>query len=236
VRNMSGHVEYKLTTKQAAVMRIASRIGPAIARDCPGIAQDYRSGTLSAVIRDYGIMEKYGLPEGIALASVYHAISLLIPEVEMKGLGRLHVSENGQRMAEEGRGMFAFTPEQLLESCRKGGNALTHEQRIENGKKGGTVTYNLGLGVHNQTREQLKKNGRLAAVSRGLVPWSDGEELCLIELSKIPEYQHTELNVGEPNYKAISGELMRRFRIPRTPKGIESKMRRLRARQRQPPK
>ena len=61
---------------------------------------------------------------------------------------------------------FCLSKERAIENGKKvyelgiGVHGQTKEQMIENGRKSGKLTAELGLGVHGQTKEQMTENGK----------------------------------------------------------------------------
>ena len=80
----------------------------------------------------------------------------------------------GKKMREEGKGIFAQTPEQRslvgkiggsiagnkLKEEGKGIFGLSPEEKSKNGKKGGEKAKELGVGVHGRTKKEMQEDGR----------------------------------------------------------------------------
>ena len=76
----------------------------------------------------------------------------------------------GQKLYEEGKGIFSLPIEEKIETARKvgiknyeegrGWFSLTTEERIELGKKSGKIVYERKIGVHARTKEQMTEDGK----------------------------------------------------------------------------
>ena len=80
----------------------------------------------------------------------------------------------GKKMREEGKGIFAQTPEQRSLVGKIGGSivgnkikeegsgifGLSPEEKNKNCKKGGEKAKELGVGIHGRTKEEMQENGR----------------------------------------------------------------------------
>tara|TARA_R110000868_G_scaffold405161_1_gene684168 strand:+ start:183 stop:1034 length:852 start_codon:yes stop_codon:yes gene_type:complete len=79
--------------------------------------------------------------------------------------------KNAQKTLRKNKlGIYALTPEQMIENGRRTGkktyeektgvHGRTKEQMIENGKIGGKKAKEMGVGVHGRTKEQIIKDGK----------------------------------------------------------------------------
>ena len=230
----------ELTQKQIIAIRLERKIGKEIARDYPEIADDYRqSSTLKNIVQDYKFSEKYELSENTAQIATLRALEILISKEERQILGKEHIRKEGLKKYEEGRGMFSLSYEDLEEwrrigrekgqpiSCKIAGRKVYNEKKgifsrskekmKEDGIKGGKRLYELGLGIHAQSGEEKRKFNKMGLLARGYTPFSDEEKRYFFELCENPRYQHSiGARKGRPDYRLISEEIEKRYRIKRT--------------------
>ena len=209
--------ERNLTREQVAAIRLAGETGRRIARDYPGIADDYRAGrTHNEILEEYGLSERYGVTKNVAIGAVRCALYGLIPENELRELETEHRLMSGQKVYEEGLGIHAQTHEEWVENRRRGGLSA------------GQKSYEEDLGIFSLTPDQLTEAGRKSALARGFTPWSDEEKSYILASRTDPEYSHKKgPNKGRPDYRRISSELKSRFGTERTPKTIQTMMKQL---------
>ena len=165
----------ELTNEQCAAIKRVIKLGEALIKDHPEIANLRREGNyIHTIAEKLDIQTEYGVTDNVAMNGVYHAISGhnggfnldsyvgLIPKEERERLGREHMQENG--------------------------------------RKGGRETYEKKLGIHGRTteqnREDCRKGGLKSAIAKGQTPWVTGR-IPEIEyahaLTFLPEFQRGSL-------------------------------------------
>jgi|GEM_PF-1964243 len=178
-----------LTREQFAAIELAKKKGMLIARDCPGIVDNYRAGmTLRGIAEEYGFSEAYGVNERIASRAVAYALHELIPEDELVVLAAEHYKASGLKLFEDGRGIHALTPEQRREICRRGGQiggqkiqeeglgifSMTPEELLEACRRAGRAAHEKGVGIHSLTPEQRAEAGRMGGLVGGRRTYEEG--------------------------------------------------------------
>ena len=143
-----------------------------LAKDRPELADEFRQGNSYRDLAKKYLPEFYQQNPKIATSRVMHAIHYLMDEFERKKIGKEHIRANEETFCRnvfrEKRGSWApYNRKILAKGRRKGGNIA--------GKKTGKINYLAGLGIASLTHEDLVKQGRKAAISRGEIPF-EGEE------------------------------------------------------------
>ena len=164
-------MENELTNEQLGAISRGIKLGEALIKDHPEIADLWREGMFApAIVEELDIQTEYSVRDRVATAGVRYAIAGhngsfnldsyvgLIPKEERERLGREHMQENrrengrenGRETYENKVGVHGRTAEQMSEDGRKGG------------RKGGRETYKNKVGVHGRTAEQMSEDGRKA--------------------------------------------------------------------------
>ena len=196
----------ELTNEQFAVISRSIKLGEALIKDHPEIANLRREGNyIHTIAEKVDIQTEYGVGENVAIAGVHYAISghdgsfnldsyvgLIHDKEERERLSREHRQENGREIGREAYenklGIHGRTAEQMSEDGRKAG------------RKGGRETYEKKLGIHGRTteqnREDCRKGGLKSAIAKGQTPWVTGR-IPEIEyahaLTFLPEFQRGSL-------------------------------------------
>ncbi|MAH51367.1 hypothetical protein CMI37_36460 [Candidatus Pacearchaeota archaeon] len=169
----------------------------------PEIADDYKNGmTLQGIAAKYEIQNLFGvLTSETASRIVYCALSGnlegrfgysfegLLTNEELSSIGKNHMSNHGLEMVSQERGMFGWTDEQKRGYRSKGFISWSKKKR----KAHGNSVCRRGLGIHAMTSKERKEAARKATISRGKVPWEEGEKLCAYLFSKSKFYQRGSL-------------------------------------------
>jgi len=227
-----------ITMRQRVAINRARLAGRKIAKKYPSIAEDYDAGTTQAgLVREYSIMEEFGLTEKIAINAVQNALYELMPD-RMEELARQHLSESGRRLHREGIGAFSLPPERRVEILMESVRSRTPEDMAEAGRKGGLKggpkggprSQELGVGIHGLTSEERSTYGRMAAAAAwGVTPWPDEEKAYFSELCR--RYIHDSgPQKGRPRYSIIMEELEERFHNGRTLYSLREMSKKLRKR------
>ncbi len=175
----------ELTNEQCAAIKRVIKLGEALIKDHPEIANLRREGNyIHTIAEKLDIQLEYGVTEKIAMGGVNRAIAGhngsfnldsyvgLIPKEERERLGREHKQEN----------------------------------RRENGRENGRKAYKNKLGIHGRTTEQhseaVRKGGLKSAIAKGQTPWVTG---------RIPEIEYAHALTFLPEYRLgsqVSNELI----------------------------
>jgi len=219
--------------KRLNAIHLSNRMATKIARDLPQIMEDYKQGhSLTKILNKYSLESTYGLVRSVARSALSKALTMLIEnEEERKELNLNHKANCGYSNLIQGKGIFSLSEERKKEASQKAGNiafkmkkgihALSSEERSRFGK----LHYKLGLGKMSNEKRAIMS--RKSTISRGYVPWEDGERLYFMTLCGNSDFFHNNGSYkGHPNYKAISIELYRVYHIKRNP-GVLKRWRRL---------
>lgn len=116
-----------MNDSQIGAIKFARATARQIATDIPEIAGDYLEGkTYLEIIREYDIMEKYGIGNTNTAKTVLHyAMKSFFPEDFLEELAFMHISDNGSLLSEEGQGFFSR--KSRVEAGRKGTEAKGYE-------------------------------------------------------------------------------------------------------------
>lgn len=205
-------------------IHFSNRMAVKIARDLPEIADDYRNGdSLTKLSEKYFLASTYSLTESIARTALCRALILLIDDKEeRKKLNLQHKTDCGYSNFVHGKGLFGLNEERKKEASRKAGNTTfkrrrgIHNLSLEERSRLGKLHYPLGLGK--MSKEKRATMSRNSVISRGYIPWEDGERLYFVTLYKNPDFFHKSGSYkGCPNYRAISVELSRVYGTNRSP-------------------
>jgi hypothetical protein len=188
----------ELTNEQFAVISRSIKLGEALIKDHPEIANLRREGNyIHTIAEKVDIQTEYGVGENVAIAGVHYAISghdgsfnldsyvgLIHDKEERERLSREHRQENGREIGRE-----AY-------ENKLGIHGRTAEQMSEDGRK----AYEKKAGAHGRTAEQHSEDGRegglKSAIAQGKTPWVR-EGIPEIEyahaLTFLPEFQRGSL-------------------------------------------
>ena len=180
-----------LTPKQITAVKRSIELGRTLQSEHPEIAEIYRNGcSLSETVEELNIMSEYDVGYGVAMSGVRYALAGhrcgfrvksydgFLSLEEIARLGREHMSMAGLELYKEGRGVHGRTKEEMSADSRKGG------------KISGRKAYEERKGVHAMTEEERREVGRMSAIARGLIPWSEEEKREAYKLSTLPDYRH----------------------------------------------
>ena len=205
VQNRAGYNEIRsrrLTSQQLGAIRLSAAVGQDIRKNCPEIAEEYRSGvTAPRLVARYAFDVRYGVGRQVAIDAVRNALrgyaghchdpyqGLLADRSEREDLALAHNRQTGTELYEAKRGI----------------HALTHEEKVDAGRKGGLIrgplSYRLRIGCHALPPEVLREHcrriaplggkagGIASAVAKGLVPYSHEEIEFAVRLATDPCYR-----------------------------------------------
>ena len=162
----------ELTNEQFAVISRSIKLGEALIKDHPEIANLRREGNyIHTIAEKVDIQTEYGVGENVAIAGVHYAISGHDGSFNLDSyVGLIHDKEERER--------------------------LSREHRQENGREIGREAYENKLGIHGRTAEQISEDGRKGAIAKGQTPWVTGR-IPEIEyahaLTFLPEFQRGSL-------------------------------------------
>jgi hypothetical protein len=111
------------------------------------------------------------------------------------GQKRLARSKGAHTLIQNQSGIHALTTEDRhkvgLDNklLKRGIFNMSREERALVGKNSGQKSYENKLGIHAQTPEQHKEIGKMAAIKKGQIPFSDEEITLIHQLSADPEYK-----------------------------------------------
>ena len=200
--------ERKFIPKNIFTARLSIEIGKKIRENYPAVLNDYISGmTLREIVDRYNLKEKYNtgivvVSRAITRAIYGHNGNFDIPGYD--GLGdkellndvrRKRQVDSGSKIYKERKGIFSGTLDKLKISSHAGKTA--HELRV---------------GIHGASREKMSQRGRKggisSAIKRGLVPWSNEDEIRMLkDLAKNPKYAFR----NKVNVSLIALEINNRF-------------------------
>jgi hypothetical protein len=174
----------RLTPEQLKAIRVAAAIGDDIRRNCPEVAEEYRSGfTAPNIVAMHEFDRRYEVSRRVAVNAVRNAIrgyfgccyepyhGLIADRSERENLAIAHNRQTGKELFEQRRGIHSLTREQKVDAGRKGGLIR------------GPLSYRLRIGCHALPPEVLREHcrriaplggkagGVASAVARGLVPY-----------------------------------------------------------------
>lgn len=147
-------------------MMTSLKKGQELAERHPEIAYLYRDGmTLDKLAQKY--VRNYEISPRVALNAIRYASIELLGEEAVRDIGKEHMHlyapENGRRGGtitfEEGIGCFGMNKKKTRQARHKGGKI--------GGAIAGRKNYEAGVGIANLTEEEMRENGRNAAISRG---------------------------------------------------------------------
>ncbi len=180
---------------------LAIKTGQRIQQDFPFFATLYREGeTAEDLLTKYSIPQAYHINPKVAKTAIYCALrgsngifnteqygGLITDPEELEQLALQHQRAGGNLTFQEGKGLFALSPEQRREASRKAG-LITHqnktglfglstEQWEEIHRAGGVVAgnqaYKQKTGIHAMTDEQRRelgsKYGKIGGVLGGKI-------------------------------------------------------------------
>lgn len=259
-----------LQPDQLAAIILAAKTGRQIQKDHPEVADLSRSGkTRPEIVEEIQVQVKYGI-SNIQTAVSAVCFSLigfkmqgldrcdpypgLLSEAESEDLCRQHRSTSGERMRDEGIGLFGIDEEAHREYKSRGGSttkargrgifALTTKERAAYGKQ----VYNQGKGIaalsfeeRSRIGKQLHQDGKgihsldsdgkrdacLKSMKvRGVSIWSDEEDEFLKMVLTSREYTILERGCRKRDYERINREYHERFpdQEQRTPIAIRQRL------------
>ena len=109
--------------------------------------------------------------------------------------------KNSRKLMEEKKGIFSLTKEELSELGKKGG--------VIGGKKGGKITgqktYELGIGIHGQSKEKMTENGKKGVKIVNSQKWVCLETGYVSTAAGVVSYQKgRRIDTSKSNRKQIS--------------------------------
>jgi hypothetical protein len=198
----------RLTPEQQAAIRLAAEIGDDLRKNCPELAEGYRSGlTAPMLVARHGFDRRYGVSRRAAVGAVRNAIrgysgysyesypGLIADRSERENLALDHNRRTGMDVYERRVGIHGFTAEQKVEACRKGGLIR------------GPLSYQLRIGCHalppEVVREQCRRiaslggkaGGVASIVAQGMVPYVPAMP------GRIAEVEFASRLAAEPRYR-----------------------------------
>lgn len=198
----------RLTGDQHAAIRLAAAIGDELRKNCPELAEEYRSGlTAPTLVARHDVDGRYGVSRRAAVGAVRNAIrgyagqcyepypGLIPDRSERESLALDHNRRTGMDVYERRVGIHGFTREQRLDASRKGGLVR------------GPLSYQLRIGCHalppEVVREQLRriaslggKAGGVASVlAQGMVPYVPAMP------RRVAELEFASSLAAEPRYR-----------------------------------
>ena len=175
---------HRLTGQQRAAIRLEAAIGDDLRKNCPELAEEYRSGlTAPMLVAKHGFEQRYGVSRLAVIGAVRNAIrgysgycyksypGLLTDRSEREKLALDHNRRTGMEVYEQRRGIHGLTREQKIAAGRKGGLIR------------GPLSYQLRIGCHARPPEDVcdqcrriasfggKAGGVASVVARGMVPY-----------------------------------------------------------------
>jgi general stress protein YciG len=103
--------------------------------------------------------------------------------------------KTGQKVYEDGKGLFSLTPKEKIEVARKGGQktyekrigifSLTDDERKELGRKNGKITYENKTGIHSLSIEEKRKLGEQTSSQK----WQCTETGFITNAGNLTKYQ-----------------------------------------------
>jgi len=154
------NLEYgKLAPEQITAIKKEVLLGRELQVLYPEIAEDYRKGmTHKEIVEKYNITGQFGVDEEFAKNTVGYSIRGIL------------------------RAMFDLKPYSGLITDKEELERLAQDHNIEGGRK----TYEQGKGIHGMSEEERieasRKGGKISAILRGQILWTEIEEQIALEL------------------------------------------------------
>ncbi len=126
----------KFDYRAATAIALSKKNGEQLARDFPGIVDDWtRDMTAAQIAEKYDVPNRYGGNSANANSAVHRALDILLEKEEKQKHGRRHNSNHGKRLQREGRGAFGLSEEKRSSVSSRAGKKTQ--------RKLGRITYDV---------------------------------------------------------------------------------------------